>query len=247
MCTSFVYRKGAVLIGMNFDNDGKDFKVSVKPAGKFLVSVSVNNTFFPSIGVNREGMFVNDMMVDACEAGKYRRQNEKRWVTTSLVKFIMEEAAGMDDVRSLLQRVEIVNAPGASTHPLIVDRYGSVCIVEPGRKHLISKQHDSDWVILTNFPLSGYDEVAPAQVSGSGSDRYLAARQGLASLPGPLTVAAAFKLLETVKQDGPEWTTELSLVYDGARRALYYCLDRQFDEIVKCDFQKPSELYHKYG
>jgi Linear amide C-N hydrolases, choloylglycine hydrolase family len=247
MCTSFVYRKSAVLIGMNFDNNGKDFKVSVRPAGKFLVSISVQNTFFPSIGVNREGMFVNDMMVDASEAGKYKRQNEKRWVTTSLVKYVMEEAGGMEDVRNLLQRVEIVNAPNASTHPMIVDRHGSVCIVEPGRKNLISGRQESDWIILTNFPLSAYAEAAPAQVSGSGADRYLTAQQELASLPGPITVAAAFKVLEAVKQDGPEWTTELSLVYDAARRALFYCLDRKFDEIVKCDFQKPSEIIHAHG
>ncbi len=78
MCTSFIYRKSAVLIGMNFDNDGKDFKVSVKPAGKFLVSVSAQNTFFPSIGVNREGVFVNDMMVDPCEAGKYKAMTSVR-------------------------------------------------------------------------------------------------------------------------------------------------------------------------
>ena len=247
MCTSFIYRKSAVLIGMNFDNDGKDFKVSVKPVGKFQVSVSVQNTFYPSIGVNREGMFVNDMMVDPCEAGKYKRQTEKRWVTTSLVKYVMEEAAGMDDVHSLLQRVEIVNAPNASTHPMIVDRHGNSCVVEPGRKNLISRQRDSDWVILTNFPLSVYTEVAPAQVSGSGSDRYLAARQRLASLSGPVTVAQAFKVLDAVKQDGPEWTTELSLVYDGVRRALYYCLDRKFDEITKCDFKTPSEFIRQHG
>lgn len=247
MCTSFAYRKGSVIIAMNFDNDGKDFNVSVKPAGKFMVSVSVKNTFFPSIGVNREGMFVNDMMVDPCEAGKYRRQTEIRWVTTSLVKYVMEEAAGMDDVRSLLQRVEIVNAPNASTHPMIVDRFGNACVVEPGRKNRISGQPESDWVVMTNFPLSNYDEIAPTHVSGSGSDRYFTARQRLASLSGPISVAQAFKVLEDMKQDGPEWTTELSLVYDGARRALFYCLDRKFDEITKCDFQKPSELLHTHG
>lgn len=246
MCTTFIYRKNAVLIGMNFDNDGKDFKISVKPAGKFLVSVSVQNTFFPSIGVNRAGMFVNDMMVDPCEAGIYKRQTENRWVTTSLVKFVMEEAAGMDDVRSLLQRVEIVNAPKASTHPLIVDRHGNSCLVEPGRKNLVSRQQESDWIILTNFPLSAYAEVAPAQVSGSGSDRYRATQQHLASLPGPVTVAQAFQVLEAVKQEGPEWTTELSLVYDGARRALYYCLDRRFDEITKVDINKPSEFMRQH-
>ena len=247
MCTSFVYRKNAVIIGMNFDNDGKDFKVSVKPGGKFVVSVSVQKAFHPSICVNRAGMFVNDTMVDLCEAGKYKRQNEKRWVTTALVKYVLEEAAGMEAIRNLLYRVKIVNAPNASTHPLIVDRHGNVCIVEPGRKNLFSVQRDSDWIILTNFPLSSYEEISPGDAVGSGSDRYRKVYQLFTNQGSPLTVVHAFEVLRTVKQDGPEWTTELSLVYDGARQALFYCLDQKFDEIHKCDFNTPSELYHRNG
>ncbi len=35
MCTSFVYRKENVLIGMNFDNDGKDFNISADHGHNF--------------------------------------------------------------------------------------------------------------------------------------------------------------------------------------------------------------------
>jgi hypothetical protein len=66
-----------------------------------------------------------------------------------------------------------VNAPNSSTHNLVIDRYGNICVVEPGRRNIFTEPHDSDWYVMTNFPLSDYDEIVPQSASGSGSDRYL--------------------------------------------------------------------------
>ena len=179
MCTSFVYRKNGVWIGMNFDNDGKDFKISTDQGNDFLVSVDVNGIFFPSFGINRNGIFVNDQVVDSNGAGKYKRQNDRRWVTTSLVKFIMEDQVGFEDVKNVLQRVEIVNAPNQSTHNLIVGRNGNTCLVEPGRKILYTEPQDSNWYVMTNFPLSNYEEKVPDTVSGRLPDSSYRSRENV--------------------------------------------------------------------
>jgi len=85
MCTSFVFRKDDhVLVGMNFDNDGKKFRLSICRGNDFLASVQVNGNFYPSFGISPQEVFVNDLMVDPCEKGKYKRQNECRWLTTGL-------------------------------------------------------------------------------------------------------------------------------------------------------------------
>ena len=73
MCTRFVYRKEGVFIGMNFDKDGKDFKVSSGHSGAFPVSVKANGVNFSSCGVNRKDVLANDLMVDSNGAGKYQR------------------------------------------------------------------------------------------------------------------------------------------------------------------------------
>jgi hypothetical protein len=237
MCTSFVYRKENVLIGMNFDNDGKDFKISTGEGFDFLVSVKVNNQYFPSVGINQQGVFVNDALVDANGEGKYKRQSAKRWVTTALIQYVMKDNVKFEDVKEVLERVEIVNAPKSSTHNLIVDPEGKTCVVEPGRKNIFSDGNDSDWCIVTNFPISEYDETTPKAVSGSGSDRYQEVFGQLSRLNDPLTVAQGFEILESVKQDGAEWKTQLSLIYDGKSQKLYYCLDQKFDEIIEYDFQ----------
>jgi hypothetical protein len=247
MCTSFVYRKENILVGMNFDNDGKDFKISTHQGHDFLVSVNTNNVFFPSFGINRNGIFVNDLMVDANGAGKYKRQNDKRWVTTSLIGFIMGAEVGFGEVKDVLQHIEIVNAPNSSTHNMIVDRLGSTFIVEPGRKNIFTEPQDCDWVVMTNFPLSDYAEISPSTVSGSGSDRYLKTLKMMATPTNKMTVEQGFEILKSVKQDGPVWHTELSLIYDGTNQELYYCLDQNFAEILKYDFGSQNIIYKRHS
>lgn len=97
---------------------------------------------------------------------------------------------------------------------------------------------------MTNFPLSDYHEIVPCSVSGSGADRYLKTLEKLAQLQKPMSVETGFDVLRSVVQPGPGWSTELSVLYDGVARALYYCLDQRFDTIVKYDFEAQN-LVHK--
>ncbi len=234
MCTSFVFRKNnKVFVGMNFDNDGKEFKISDASKGGFSILIKVRNAFFPSIGVNRNGVFVNDQMVDANEQGVYKRQNEKRWVTSKLVDTILRENLSFSEVLATLGQVEIVNNPYLSAHNLIVDTRGNVCIVEPGKRYIVSKAEETDWVILTNFPISDYGDVVPQKVAGSGSDRYLKGLSLLKNVKNKMTVKTGFSILHELQQNGPVWTTEVSLVYDAAHSELYYCLNRNFQAIKK--------------
>ena len=240
MCTSFVCRGDGVIVGMNFDNDGKDFKVSAHRGQDFLVSVKVNQAYFPSIGISRSGLFVNDLMVDSNGRGQYKRQNNKRWITTSLVEYVMGNDVEFEAVRTAVEQVEIVNAPQASTHVMIVDRFGRTGVVEPGRSRVFSDARDSTWQVMTNFPLSDYAEIVPSQVEGGGSDRYLRVLDMAASLGGKVEVEQGFEILRAVRQTGPAWNTELSLIYDGSKRELYYCLDQDFARIMKYDFESPA-------
>ena len=239
MCTCFVYRKENILIGMNFDNDGKAFKISSSSNRDFLVSVSAGKNYFPSFGINPNGIFVCDLMVDSHGAGVYKRQTDKRWVTTSLIKFILENDVQFEDLKTKLQRTEIVNAPNLSTHNLIVDRQGNICVVEPGRRNIFTEPHDSHWYIMTNFPLSDYAEIVPPSPSGGGSDRYVKALNMLASMSGRMTVEQGFEVLKGVAQNSPNWTTKLSLVYDATQQELFYCLDGNFAVRTKIELGPP--------
>jgi len=233
MCTTFVYRNRKVIVGMNFDNDGKKYTISDNKDKGFRVSVKIGPAEFPTIGVNTCGIFINDQIVDSIPAGVYKRQNEKRWVTSALVKNILQSNIQFDEIISKLNEIEIVNAPNTSTHNLIVARDGDICIVEPGRKNVISRKEDSKWFVLTNFPISEYNEIYPRKVTGSGSDRYLKTVQLIEKINEPLTIDLGFEILKKIQQKGPEWTTEISLLYDATEKIIYYCKNQIFEDILK--------------
>jgi len=218
---------------MNFDNDGREYKISDIKGKGFLLAVKMGNAFFSSIGISPNGIFVNDQMVDPNENGIYKRQNSKRWVTSKLIDTILKTNINFSEIATTLEQVEIVNAPKSSTHNLIVDRNGDICVVEPGKKNIISKKGESDWFILTNFPISEYKEITPKKVAGSGSDRYMKGLNLLEKEKDQMTVKSGFSILKDLQQNGSTWITELSLIYDVTNQELYYCQHCNFEDIKK--------------
>lgn len=235
MCTSFVFRKENVLIGMNFDNDGKKFRVTARPGRGFMVSVEVNGNFYPSFGVSSNGLFVNNLMVDSNGEGRYKRQNDRRWVNSSLVDRVMEGNTDIDTLRAQVEHVEIVNGPFMSTHNMITDRTGRTLVVEPGRRSIFTSKDDSGWYVMTNFPLSGYSEPVPCNPEGTGADRFISAVEYLSTHTGPLTMEQGFELLRQVRQHGPDWKTELSMIFDPAQNAVFYQTEDKPDTINRIE------------
>jgi hypothetical protein len=72
MCTSFVLYSDKTYIGMNFDISDRPIKLSMRGTDQFLVFQKDGPSFFPAFGINRSGTFMNLLMVDPNEAGKYR-------------------------------------------------------------------------------------------------------------------------------------------------------------------------------
>ncbi len=233
MCTSFVYRKENVLIGMNFDNNGMKFRISASQGKGFLVSTEVRGNFYPSFGVSANGVFVNNLMVDSNGEAPYKRQNDKRWINSSLVERVMAGDTDLQTLQAQVAQVEIVNGPFMSTHNMITASDGSTLVVEPGKKNIYSTAADTGWYVMTNFPLSDYGELIPQNPSGSGTDRYKIAADYLTSHTGPMSVEQGFDLLREVRQYGPEWKTELSLVFDPKMMEVFYVLTEKPDTVIK--------------
>ena len=232
MCTSFVYRRENVLIGMNFDNNGMKFRISANQGKGFLVSTEVRGNLYPSFGVSANGIFVNNLMVDSNGEAPYKRQNDKRWVNSSLVERVLAGDTDLETLRAQIAQVEIVNGPFMSTHNMITSGNGDTLVVEPGKKNIYSTAADTGWYVMTNFPLSDYGTLTPQNPSGSGADRYKIAAEYLTLHTGPISVEQGFDLLREVRQYGPEWKTDLSLVYDPKKREVFYLLTEKPETII---------------
>ncbi len=232
MCTSFVYRRENVLIGMNFDNNIMKFRISANQGKGFLVSTEVRGNFYPSFGVSSNGFFVNNLIVDSNGEAPYNRQNDRRWVNSSLVDRVMAGDTNLESLRAQVAQVEIVNGPFMSTHNMVASGNGDTLVVEPGKRSIYSTAADSGWYVMTNFPLSDYGELIPLNPSGSGADRYKKAADHLARHTGPMSVEQGFGLLREVSQHGPDWKTDLSLVFDPSRGEVFYILTEKPDLIM---------------
>lgn len=90
MCTSFIHRKNGKIIGMNFDNNGMDYSINTSDPGFFLVLVNGGRGKFPSFGVNKNGEFFNNLVVDSNGKGLYRRPNKNVTHTTKFITDILK-------------------------------------------------------------------------------------------------------------------------------------------------------------
>lgn len=64
MCISFISRKGDMIIGMNFDNNGMKYSIRTETPGVFAVYVDGGRGKCASFGVRSGGTFVNNLVVD---------------------------------------------------------------------------------------------------------------------------------------------------------------------------------------
>lgn len=232
MCTSFVYRKKNIIVAMNFDNNGMPFEVSTKDPKVFSVLVDGGRGKMPSFGVNKEGTFINHLMVDSNGKGSYRRAGRKVTHTTKLVNDILYEIITPNELNEYLNNMEVVNVPDYSVHNMISDKDGNVWIVEPGRKNIFSEFNESPYYVMTNFSLCDYKDKK--EVAGDGLDRYEIVNDML-DKDHYLSVSDAFKVLQAVRQNG-EWKTALSMVYSHIDKTVYYCYNGNFEEILTYQF-----------
>ena len=233
MCTSFVDRRKEVLVAMNFDNNGMQFEVNTKNPKQFIIYVKAGKINAPSFGINYDGTFINSLMVDSNGKGLYKRQNKNVMHTSKLVKDILDESISPKDLDGLLKSIEIVNMPDFSVHCMISDKTGNVWVVEPGRGNIHNKAKESKYFVMTNFSLCDYE--TNGKPIGAGIDRYNSAMKLLEKIDN-INVEKAFKILESVQQNGNEWKTDFSFVYSQKEKTVYYCFDRKFNDILKYTF-----------
>ncbi|WP_310602014.1 hypothetical protein [Anaerosporobacter sp.] len=228
MCTSFTWRKDNVLVGMNFDNNGVPFSLSMKDPRQFVVCVGGA----PCFGVNSNGSFINHLMVDSNEDGGYKR-GKNIVHTIKLMTDILSNKLAQENIGDFLSEKEVVNVPNHSCHSMISDKSGNVWIVEPGRGIMYSPADESSYCLMTNFSL--HDYKLSGNIEGSGMDRYKSADY-LLSNANDLDVAKAFEILEAAKQSEGEWLTAFSMVYSQKENAVYYCYNGDYQNIQKFVF-----------
>lgn len=254
MCTGFVRRGKDVICGFNMDiNAGAiDYGVYTEP-DKFYIGTQVkvspeeeaelpegifrvDNGVRKIHGVNSNGCFGNMLNNMNCRKAPFRMDPS----VISLDQLIDDYISGRVSFQELKQIVdtrEIVNIPSGSVqipdltfHSIFSDKKGNILIAEPGNGYSVIREK---YAVLSNFPLLELPtDFEPSRFGYYGKDRYEKALEILKNSTDDFSVQDGLRLLQEVKQEG-NWATRVSFVYSANENAVYYVLERNFDQVKK--------------
>ena len=214
-------------IGMNFDIPDRPIKLTLKGTDQLLVLQKDGPKFFPAFGINKSGTFMNLLMVDPNEAGRYRRSKNCIHIMR-VFDAVLDGKVSLDDLGAYLQDKAVVNVPGISVHSLVAGRGRCAHVVEPGRVNIPFDGTSSDFLVLTNFPLSDFVGQNYREVTGSGADRYKTCYRMLSESEHAFGIDQGFSILQETAQSTGDYPTQFSMLAIPEDDTVHFTIGREF-------------------
>jgi hypothetical protein len=182
--------------------------------------------YLPFDGMNERGLAV---AMAAVPPGQVRTDPQKETVgSLGIIRKMLDEASDVAEAVSILQRYNIDFQGGPPLHYLLADASGQAVLVEyyQGQMHLIP--NEMPWHQATNFLRSAVDNPA------GECWRYDRISQELERSEGRLSAEKAIELLQSVSQEGTQW----SIVYDLDGSQVHVVMGRAYDRVhtLRLDF-----------
>lgn len=236
MCTSFVVHGDQTIIGMNLDISDRPIKFVLKGNDQLIIMQSENGKFYPAFGCNRNGTFMNLLMVDSHEDGVYKRGKNCVHIMR-LFDEILSSKINISSLGDYLHTNKIVNVPDYSVHSMIAGKEHITHIVEPGREPINMDSIDTSFMVLTNFALSEQLEKSYKQVTGPGHDRYVKAYEMISSYIQSFNMEHAFQILRETAQQSGEYPTQLSLISIPEEHKVFFVLPSDYTRVFEYCFE----------
>lgn len=234
MCTSFVVHSKQTFIGMNFDISDRPIKM-LFDGQKVIILQQEQDQFYPALGMNHQGTFMNLLEVNPVEAGKYRRGKNCVHMMR-LFDLVLGEEVPLTMLEGFLESKSIVNVPNYSVHSMIAGLNHQAFVVEPGRMNLSLSTKDQEFMVLTNFPLSDYMNVPYTQVQGYGSDRYKTAYDRISRQKEDFDFEKGLSILQETAQFEGDYPTQLSFIFIPEDGKIFFTLQKDFQKVFRYSF-----------
>ena len=231
MCTRFVYNGNDTVVGFNFDIDLSVWTHTViTEKDRFFIGIKMpDNKYHSFHGVNRNGNVGTLLYVNGNEKGRYSADAGCVAISDLTEQYVKGELS-FDNACRIVKNQEIVYAKDATMQAMFSDRKGRVLIIEPGIGHRFEQKRYS---LITNYSILNPEITRPYIVSGD--DRFERAKEQLEKQNDNFSVKDAFKILESVRQEGI-WATRVSFVYSVKAHKVFYVLDNRFGEVNEFQF-----------
>lgn len=263
MCTGFVRRGKDVIVGFNMDiNLGAvDYDVYAEPDAFYvgvhvgepenmsaeernLFEMNFKNRVLRIHGVNNQGHFGNCLNNLRFPKAPFKIGDDIVSIDQVVHRYLTNGLT-LEDIMQLGMTKEIVNLPtngvdipDLAMHSLFADKEGRIMILEPGNGFGVITEK---YAAMANFAVLELPKDLNEENAGYyGKDRYDKAMSILRESEDDFGVEDGIRLLREVKQEG-HWATRVSFVYSNNENAVYYCLERDFDHMIRHQLVKSAD------
>ena len=224
MCTSIISNRKKTIVGWNLDILNMEHRVTVSDVGVFIEINDANEGWLPLFGANSSGDFVG---MPTCWPFDERSNptSDGRNVIMLDIDLLLQKKT-LQEIKEIAEDEMVYSVPGVTFMSSLSDKEGNVLQIIPGQGNLYFEK--PDYQVLTNFsPFKKEAELHPWM----GLDRYYTAHRMLEEATDDFDVSECFEVLKAVSQE--ICPTVVSMVFDVTEMTVYWCEDRQWNQIQK--------------
>ena len=222
MCTSIVVNREKTIVGWNLDILDMTYRVRPAEEGVFIEIDDPKEGWLPLFGANTRGDFVG---MPTCWPFDDRSDPSGDGENVLLLDIdLLLQKKTLQEIRRIAQEGPVFSLPGVTFMSALSDADGNVLHLIPGQGCRYYEKPDH--AVLTNFsPFKQDAETHPWM----GWDRYHTAERMLQGASDKFDVQDCFEILKAVSQE--VCPTVVSMVYDVAERTVYWCENRNWEQI----------------
>ena len=227
MCTSIISNRKKTVVGWNLDILNMEYRVREAEDGVYIEINDATEGWLPLFGANRRGDFVG---MPTCWPFDERSNPPESGNNVIMLDIdLLTQKKTFEEVRRIAETETVCSVPGVTFMSSLSDKNGNVLHIIPGQGFKYYEK--PKYQVLTNFsPFKGDSEKHPWM----GWDRYHTAEEMLKDAADDFDVKDCFAVLKVVSQE--VCPTVVSMVFDVTEMKVYWCENRQWDNIQEKAF-----------
>jgi len=229
MCTSIVSNRNKTIVGWNLDLLNAECRVTPSDENVIIEYNDKTEGWMPLFGANSRGDFVG---MPTCWPFDERSNPKGEGENVIMLDIdLLLQKKTLQQIKKIADTKPIYSVPGVTFMSALSDCDGNVLHIIPGQGYKYYEK--PKYKILTNFsPFKGNSETHPWM----GWDRYQKADEMLEKSSDDFDVKDCFEVLKEVSQT--VCPTVVSMVCDVTDRKVYWCENRDYENINEQSFKK---------